>query len=76
VGSCSTSQGWSLPELSPQGASVSIARSSISRDRDLRGRSRDRREMLMARYWWRRWPLFLLVAAVVIAIGFAGQFGC
>ena len=33
-------------------------------------------EMLMARYWWRRWPLFLLVAAIVIAIGLAGQFGC
>jgi hypothetical protein len=33
-------------------------------------------EMLMARYWWRRWPLFLLVIAVVVAIGFAGQYGC
>lgn len=33
-------------------------------------------KMLMTRSWWRRRPLFLLVAAVVIAIGFAGQVGC
>jgi hypothetical protein len=32
--------------------------------------------MLIARYWCRRWPLFALVATVVVALGFAGQYGC